>query len=57
MTLEQFLTLVRSANPFDLAKESLHRDFVHAIPVEAEYKVFLDKVRADYLKWTPRSRQ
>lgn len=48
MTLEAFLALVRSANPIDLAAESLHRDFVHAIPDVSMYKSFLDEVRVDY---------
>ncbi|MDO8811361.1 MAG: hypothetical protein Q7J38_04955 [Gallionella sp.] len=48
MTLEEFLAFVRSANPIGLATESLHRDFVHAIPDESKYKDFLDKVRVDY---------
>lgn len=48
MTLEDFLALIRSANPIDLAAESLHRDFVHAIPDEFMYKSFLDEVRVDY---------
>ena len=48
MTLEQFLTLVRSADPMDLVTESLHRDFVHAIPDESKYRTFVDKVRLDY---------
>lgn len=48
MTLEEFLALVRSANPIDLAVESLHRDFVHAVPDEFMYKIFLEQVRVDY---------
>lgn len=48
MTLEDFLALVRSANPIDLAAESLHRNFVHAIPDESMYKSFLDEVKVDY---------
>lgn len=48
MTLEEFLALVKSANPSNLAAESLHRNFVHAIPDESMYKSFLDGVRLDY---------
>ena len=48
MTLEDFLALVRLANPIDLAAESLHRNFVHAIPDELMYKSFLDEVKVDY---------
>ena len=48
MTLEQFLTLVRSVDPIDLVVESLHRDFVHAIPNESTYRDFVDKIRLDY---------
>lgn len=48
MTLEEFLALVKSADPVALATECLHRDFVHAILDEAKYQAFLDKVRSDY---------
>jgi hypothetical protein len=48
MTLEDFLELVKSTNPIDLATESLHRNFVHAIPDDAMYKAFLDGVRGDH---------
>lgn len=48
MTLEDFLVLIRSTNPIDLAAESLHRDFVYAIPDESLYKSFLDEVKVDY---------
>lgn len=48
MTLKDFLTHVGSANPIDLAAESLHRNFVHAIPDESLYKSFLDDIKVDY---------
>lgn len=48
MTLNDFLSLVKAASPIDLSMESLHRDFVHAIPDETGYKAFLDKVRENY---------
>lgn len=48
MTLDDFLVLVKSANPLELAEESLHRNFVHAIPEEATYSSYLDQVRGDY---------
>lgn len=48
MTLKEFLTLVQSGNPIELATECLHRNFVHAIPDEAKYAAFLEKVKVDY---------
>lgn len=48
MTLEEFLAHIRSVNALDLASESLHRDFVHAIPDSITYRSFLDEIRSDY---------
>ncbi|CAH1209770.1 conserved hypothetical protein [Candidatus Nitrotoga sp. BS] len=47
MTLEDFLTHVKSTNAIDLATEFLYRDFVHAIPDESIYKSYLELVRAN----------
>jgi hypothetical protein len=48
MTLEEFLALVKSINPIEIAEECLYRNFVHAIPDESAYKSFLSGVKADY---------
>lgn len=48
MTLEEFTKFIRSTNPKDIVEESLHRNFVHAIPNESKYKTYLANIKADY---------
>lgn len=48
MKLKEFTKFIQSTNPKDIVEESLHRDFVHAIPDTSKYKTYIANIKSDY---------